>query len=89
MGFFHVGNFLNKFKNIQAKHDKGNDVLEAIRKINPNIDFNLSVKNKTIFFYDLSPTAKSELFLIRSEIIKKLKEEFGDFAPDDISFRKP
>jgi hypothetical protein len=85
--FIKVENYLAKFRKL-APEDLAPRVEAGIKKKFPGSDFKLKIKDKTIFFFELSPALKNEIFLRRAEILKDLKEAIGKRAPLNIEFRK-
>ncbi|OGF68971.1 hypothetical protein A3H65_00210 [Candidatus Giovannonibacteria bacterium RIFCSPLOWO2_02_FULL_45_14] len=89
MVLIRVENFLSKFKGLGANEERENKIYEILKNSFLIGKAKVAVRKKTIYFYDLSPAAKSELFLKKEVILKKLKEVMKSAAPNEISFRKP
>jgi len=89
MTLVRVENFLNKFKKFETGDGREKKVYDILKGSVPGLECKLAVRRKTIYFYDLSPSAKSEIFLRKAEILEKAKKAMRDAAPNEISFRKP
>ncbi|OGF51735.1 hypothetical protein A3I27_04520 [Candidatus Giovannonibacteria bacterium RIFCSPLOWO2_02_FULL_43_11b] len=89
MVFVRVENFLSKFKKLETKEGRENKVCEILKGSIPADGLKIAVRKKTIYFYDLSPAAKSEIFFKKEEILEKVKKVMKEAAPNEISFRKP
>ncbi|MBI2024391.1 hypothetical protein HYT00_03335 [Candidatus Giovannonibacteria bacterium] len=88
MAFIKLEGYLKKFLDLAPKKDLSPQVYEFIKKTLPYAEFNLKVKNKTIYFYDLNFSTKNEIFLRRNEILSGLKQALGVNAPTNINFQK-
>ncbi len=89
MALVRVENFLNKFKKFETEDGREKKVYDILKGSVPDLKCKLAVRKKTIYFYDLSPSAKSEIFLRKAEILGKAKKAMRNAAPNEISFRKP
>ena len=89
MVFTRVDNYLKKFSKLESSEDKSKKARGILEIIIPNIKYKVAMKNKALYFYDLSPASKNEIFFKKSEILSKFKSILGNSAPIEINFRKP
>lgn len=86
MSFDPITSFFDKFKKITLPNEtvrkKTSDVLHKVININIGISC-ISVENNIVRVKKNS-LIKSEIFLNKEQILKCLKEELGDQAPEDI-----
>ena len=86
MSFDPILSFFDKFKKItlpdETVRKKTSDILYKI--INIKVDIScISVENKTVRIKKNS-FIKSEIFLHKEQVLKQLKEELGEQAPENI-----
>lgn len=89
MTWTHVGNFLEKFRNLKPPKKFTQD--ETIKIINDILGISLAEdgveqKGVTLFIKTKNSAIKSEIFLRKNKILEDLNKKLGPKAPKDIRF---